>query len=87
MTNIPIEQAMLAIQQSKLAIQQGLIKANPDQFNMVEKQLLAAQEAISEAKLKVSANEEQILNQANQSVEDAIVQLHESHRDSNLQQG
>lgn len=87
MTNIPIEQAMLAIQQAKIAIQQGLIKADHERFNLVEQQLFEAQRAISEAKLKVSVNEEQLLEQANKTVADTLLQLQEHHHDPNLQQG
>lgn len=87
MQNRPINQAMLAIQQAKLAIQQGLIYANREKFKLVENQLLDAQKAVMQEKAKVSMNEAQILEQANESIEKAIHLLHEGQKQANLQQG
>lgn len=88
MQNIPIEQAMLAIQQAKLAMQQGLKKADQQQYTIVEKQLHQARKLLNDEIQKASANEVTLLEEANQTVEETITELHYStNHPSNLQQG
>ncbi|QOY34846.1 hypothetical protein AWH56_019295 [Anaerobacillus isosaccharinicus] len=87
MGSIPIEQAMVAIQQAKLAMQQGLKFADEEQYALVEKQLQQARQVISVAKQKASANEEQLLEQANVTIVNTLEELHERKRTPNLQNG
>ncbi|RXI97831.1 hypothetical protein DS745_15835 [Anaerobacillus alkaliphilus] len=87
MGSIPVEQAMLAIQQAKVAIQQGLKRTDSEQFSAVEKQLQQALQIIDDAKQKSSANEGQLLEQANVAVLDTIEQLQQTKLPPNLQNG
>jgi hypothetical protein len=87
MANIPIKKAMVAIQQAKLAMQQGLIHADEKHYLQVEQQLLYAQSLITDAKQKASANEEQLLEQANVTLLETMGQVHQRNLPPNSQTG
>jgi parvulin-like peptidyl-prolyl isomerase len=87
MANIPIEQAMVAIQQAKMAMQQGLIYADEQHYLQVEEQLQYAQNLIIDAKQKATANEEQLLEQANVTLLKTMEEVHQKKLPPNLQNG
>jgi hypothetical protein len=87
MANIPIEQAMVAIQQAKMAMQQGLIYADEQHYLQVEEQLQYVQNLIIDAKQKATANEEQLLEQANVTLLKTMEEVQQRKLPQNLQNG